>query len=89
MQALLQAMYEDGVIWISKKNINDYIDAGDEEALFDLFEQDKAQRFEASEFKEDFYNDLYNDLAILQKLNRKWENIKTDPKLNKFLTEFL
>ncbi|MBE6054289.1 MAG: helicase [Clostridium sartagoforme] len=80
-------MYEDGVIWISKKNINDYIDAGDEEALFDLFEQDKAQRFEASEFKEDFYNDLYNDLAILQKLNRKWENIKTDPKLNKFLTE--
>lgn len=80
-------MYEDGVIWISKKNISDYIDSGDEESLIDLFEQDKAQKFESNEFKEIFYNDLYNDLAILQKLNRKWENIKIDPKLNKFLTE--
>ena len=80
-------MYEDGVIWISKKNINDYIDSGDEEALFDLYEDDKAQRFEAKDFKEEFYTDLYNDMAILQKLDRKWSNIKVDPKLNKFLTE--
>lgn len=80
-------MYEDGVIWISKKNINDYIDVGDEEALFGLYEEDKAQRFESKDFKEEFYADLYNDMAILQKLNRKWSNIKIDPKLNKFLTE--
>lgn len=80
-------MYDDGTIWVSKKNINDLIDAGDEEALMDLYEVDKAQKFSADDFKEEFYDELYHDMAILQKLNKKWENIKSDPKLSKFLTE--
>lgn len=80
-------MYDEGTIWVSKKNINDLIDAGDEEALMDLYESDKAQKFSSSDFKEEFYDELYHDMAILQKLNKKWENIKSDPKLSKFLTE--
>lgn len=81
------AMYEDGVIWISKKNINDYIDAGDEESLLVLFEDDKAQKFKSNEFREEFYTDLYNDMEILQKLHRKWTKVHDDPKMKKFLTE--
>lgn len=80
-------MYDDGTIWVSKKNINDLIDAGDEEALMYLYEEDKAQKFSVDDFKEEFYDELYHDMAILQKLNKKWENIKSDPKLSKFLTE--
>jgi len=80
-------MYEDGIIWISKKNINDLIDAADDEALMDLYEEDKAQKFFATDFREEFYDDIYHDMAILQKLNKKWETVKSDPKLSKFLTE--
>lgn len=80
-------MYEEGTIWVSKKNINDLIDAGDEEALMDLYDDDKAQKFSSSDFIEEFYDELYHDMAILQKLNKKWAIIKSDPKLNKFLTE--
>ena len=79
-------MYEEGTIWISKKNINDLIDSGDEDALLDLYEGEKAQKFIASDFKEIFYDELYHDMAMLQKLSKKWEKIKSDPKLNKFLT---
>lgn len=80
-------MYEDGTIWISKKNINDLIDAADDEALMDLYEEDKAQKFFVTDFREEFYDDIYHDMAILQKLNKKWESVKSDPKLSKFLTE--
>lgn len=80
-------MYEEGTIWVSKKNISDLIDSGDEEALMDLYDADKAQKFEAADFREEFYDELYHDMAILQKLNKKWDSIKNNPKMNKFLTE--
>lgn len=80
-------MYEEGTIWVSKRNINDLIDTGDEEALMDLYEDEKAQKFLSSDFKEIFYDELYYDMDILLKLNRKWDNIERDPKINKFLTE--
>lgn len=80
-------MYEEGTIWVSKKNINELIDAADEETLIDLLEEDKAHKFSSLDFREEFYDDLFHDMSILQRLSIKWENIKTDPKLNKFLTE--
>lgn len=80
-------MYEEGTIWVSKRNINDLIDSDDEEALMDLYEDDKAQKFSSSDFRKEFYEDLYYDMAILQKIDKKWVNIKSDPKINKFLTE--
>lgn len=80
-------MYEEGTIWVSKKNINDLIDSGDEDALMDLYEQDKAQKFSSSDFREEFYEELYYDMAILQRIRKRWESIKSDPKMNKFLTE--
>jgi superfamily II DNA/RNA helicase len=41
--------------------------------------------YPASAFSEDFLNDLKYDIAALDNLIQKWEKVKTDPKLERFI----
>ena len=41
--------------------------------------------YPASAFSEDFLNDLKYDIAALDDLIQKWEKVKTDPKLERFI----
>lgn len=81
-------MYEEGTIWISKNpNIYDYIDSGDDEALLDLLEQEKAHKFNSKEFKDEFITDLISDYNILCDLQKQAAKIIQDPKIEKFQLE--
>lgn len=79
-------MVDEGTVWISKnQNLYDYLDSGDDEALLDLLEQEKAHKFSSSDFNDDFLSDLVNDYNILRDLQKRVAQIKNDPKLDKFL----
>ncbi len=81
-------MYDEGTVWISKnQNIYDYIDDGDDEALLDLLEQEKAHKFSSKDFKDDFITDLISDYKILCDLQERSAKITRDPKMEKFQTE--
>lgn len=82
------AMCDNEIIYISKKvNIYDLLDNGDIEKLMDLVNDDKVQKFNISEFNDDFIPSLNSDLDMLRELKRKWENVGYDPKLQTFKEE--
>lgn len=78
-------MYNDGTVWISKnQNIYDYIDNGDDEALMELLEQEKAHKFNSKDFKDDLLNDLIDDYQLLKDLLKQSAKLTNDPKFEKF-----
>ncbi|MCX7832008.1 MAG: helicase-related protein [Actinobacteria bacterium] len=79
--------YESGCVYVSK-NINkvfELIEEGNDEEIRRLIDEDKAKRFEAKEFEENFIDDLKHDLKILECIKSRWEKIERDPKLETFL----
>ncbi|MDP2207698.1 MAG: helicase-related protein [Bacteroidota bacterium] len=81
-------MYEKGTVYISKKvNVYDLLDNDNEEKLFELVQQDKVQKYEVSEFTDEFTGKLKNDLIFLQKIESLWLDVNQDPKLREFLDE--
>jgi superfamily II DNA/RNA helicase len=72
-----------GAVYISKKHIHklfDYLEAGDEDAVQRLIDEDKADRFSAKDFRAEFLRDLESDLKVLRKVHQLWEGIRRDPK---------
>ncbi len=79
-------MVDEGTVWISKnQNLYDYLDSGDDEALLDLLDQEKAHKFNSSDFKDEFLSDLVRDYETLRDIQKRMSQIKKDPKLDKFL----
>jgi HKD family nuclease len=73
-----------GNVYISKKYVNkifEFLENDDDEAIQKLIDEDKAQRFDASDFKDDFRKDLESDLQTLKEMDRLWKTIDRDPKL--------
>lgn len=78
------AELDGGNVYISKKYANkifEFLENDDDEAIQKLIDEDKAQRFDASDFKDDFRKDLENDLKTLKEMDTLWRTIDRDPKL--------
>lgn len=85
-QLFLQEL-DRGSVYVSKKHIGkifEMIDAGDEEGIQRLLEQDKAEKYAAGDFKPQLKQDLEHDLTILREIKSMWGQVTRDPKLLKF-----
>ncbi|WP_462355185.1 C-terminal helicase domain-containing protein, partial [Fusobacterium ulcerans] len=81
-------MYEDGVIYISKKyNVYDLLADENDDKLIRLIEEEEIEKFLIEEFKPSFKKDLIADLDILNNIYSEIEKIKVDPKLEAFIDE--
>ena len=82
--------FDKGYVYISKKHSNKIIELiaeGNAEAIQKLLDEDKADKYPATDFRDDFRIDLENDLKTLQKLSSMWDDIDRDPKLNEFIEQ--
>ena len=80
--------YKNGNVYVSKKYTNkifELIENGDYSAIQKLIDEDKAEKYKSSDFKDDFLNYLENDLKILKEIKNIWQKIERDPKLDLFL----
>ena len=60
--------YDQGNVWVSKKHTNkifELLEDDDEERIMRLIDEEKAQRYDASEFRAPLKQDLENDLELL------------------------
>jgi superfamily II DNA/RNA helicase len=76
--------YDNGYVFISKQYINkifELLESGDDEAIQKLIDEEKADKYEAKDFKEEFRNYLENDLKVLKNIKSMWDTIERDPKL--------
>lgn len=81
-------MYEDGVIYISKKyNVYDLLADENDEKLMRLVEEEEIDRFLIEEFQDSFKKDLESDLEVLSSIYLEIEKIEVDPKLDCFIKE--
>lgn len=76
--------FDRGNVYISKKYANkifEFLENDDDEAIQKLIDEDKAQRFDASDFKDNFKRDLESDCKVLEEIDELWKTIDRDPKL--------
>jgi len=79
--------YKKGCVYVSKKHINkifELLENDDDEAVRKLIDEEKAQRYYSNDFLPDFINNLENDLKTLNEIQDMWQNVKEDPKIDKF-----
>ncbi|NOT13788.1 MAG: helicase [Methylococcaceae bacterium] len=82
------SMYEDGTVYISKKvNVYDLLDNDDIEKLEQYVEEEKAQKYDARDFKDNFLDDLKHDLKLLRMIDGLWRDIEEDPKLEQLVKD--
>lgn len=82
--------FDKGNVYVSKKYINkifELLENDDDEAVQQLINEGKADRYDSKDFHKDFRNDLENDLNILKRIKSLWQNIKRDPKIEKLQKE--
>ncbi len=81
---------DSGFVYLSKNYTNkifEFLDNDDDEAVEQLIQESKAQKYVSEEFNDDFKKDLESDLNILKKIQTLWQQVDRDPKLLKFLNE--
>ena len=79
-------MFEAGAVYISKKvNVYDLLDNDDIEKLEAYVEEEKAQKYNAKDFREGFLSDLRHDLETLKQVRDLWQTIEGDPKLEQLV----
>jgi superfamily II DNA/RNA helicase len=61
------------------------LDADDEDAVQQLIEEKKAEKYSSKDFRPELIKDLKSDLKILQEIDNLWKGIDKDPKLDKFI----
>ncbi len=82
--------FDRGNVYVSKKHtskIFELLEIDDDEAVQRLIDEGKAERYSASDFRENFRSDLENDLGILKKIEQMWSSVTRDPKLLCFQEE--
>jgi superfamily II DNA or RNA helicase len=78
---------ERGNVYVSKKHIKkifDHLDNGNLEAIDDLVNSGKVEKFSIDDFQDCFMDKLKDDLAILKKIKEMWKKVKRDPKILAF-----
>jgi len=80
--------FNKGNVYVSKKYTNklfELLENDDDEVIQRLIDEDKARRYDASDFSAKFKEDLENDLAVLKEIANLWKEVNRDPKLTTFL----
>lgn len=80
--------FDKGAVYVSKKYSNkifELLENDDESRILKLIEEDKAQKYKASDFDKEFKRDLEYDLSLLIRIRDLWLTINRDPKLLKFI----
>ncbi|WP_218918540.1 helicase-related protein [Flectobacillus major] len=84
-------MFENGRIFIAPNlPINDYINSDKEDELLEIIlekqiEDPSIEICEPDDFEQDFLASLQHDTRILKELNRQWQAVEDDPKLEVFI----
>lgn len=81
---------ENGNVYVSKKHINkifELLESDNEEAVQQLIDEGKAEKYDSSDFRKELKDDLQHDYEILLEIDKLWKNVKRDPKLIKFMQE--
>lgn len=79
--------YDAGSVYLSKKHahkIFEYLERGDFGGIDRLVDEEKAERYDASEFSEEFREMLDQDQRILTEIHEMWQTVKRDPKVIAF-----
>jgi len=80
--------FDKGNVYVSKKHINkifELLENDDDAAIQRLIDEDKAQRYLAKDFENNYRKHLEKDLVILKDIAKMWRRINRDPKLAKFI----
>lgn len=80
--------FERGNVFLSKKHMNkifELLENDNDEAVQNLIDEGKAERFDSKDFKEEFISDLKSDVEVLNKIKSLWKLVKRDPKLDALL----
>lgn len=80
--------FEKGNVYTSKKHTNkifEYLENDNDEAVQQLIDSGKADKFKSSDFKPEFLETLKSDLVILENIQKSWAKVNRDPKLNALL----
>jgi superfamily II DNA or RNA helicase/HKD family nuclease len=80
------AMFDMGTVYISKDiDVYELLDNDDFDRLERLVEEDKAQKYAAEDFRENFTDDLQHDLETLRRVEAIWHTVNEDPKVEAFI----
>lgn len=88
-ELVLQA-FDDGAVYTSKKHsrkILEFLEEGDDDAIEQLIQAEKAERFDAEKFHPLFREHVEADLETLKLIRGDWAGIKRDPKWIEFKRE--
>lgn len=81
-------MFNKGTVFISKKvDVYDLLDEDNEEKIIRLIEQEKIEKYDATEFKPELIEDLNADLKLLKAIRDLWAVVDSDPKLETFIND--
>lgn len=79
------AMFDEGTVYISKDiDVYELLDNDDIDTLEYLVEAEKAQKYDARDFRNNFADDLQHDLDTLRQIQTLWRKVTEDPKLESF-----
>lgn len=81
---------DNGYVYVSKKytqKIFELLESDDDEAVQQLIDVGKAEKYESKDFEEKLRSDLKHDLQILMNIKEMWQKVDRDPKLLKFARE--
>lgn len=85
LSGLIDMFENNDIIIGSDMNIFDLLEDDDaDEKIETLLEKGKAKRFSSDDFKDDYLPKLKEELEIIKNLNKLWQSIKEDPKIEKF-----
>ena len=80
--------FEKGNVYVSKKHTNkifELLESDDDQAIQQLIDEKKANKYDSKEFTDGFIKDLQSDYAILKQVKTLWQKVDRDPKLLTFL----
>jgi superfamily II DNA/RNA helicase len=80
--------FEKGNVYVSKKYTNklfELLEYDNDEVVQQLIDEDKARRYDTTDFTPKFKEDLQNDLDVLREVAKLWQTIDRDPKLLAFI----
>jgi superfamily II DNA or RNA helicase/HKD family nuclease len=81
-------MFESGTVYISKDvDVYDLLDNDDFDTLERYVEEEKAQKYPAADFRNEFIDDLHYDLQTLKQIGKLWQTVDQDPKIEAFINQ--
>ncbi len=82
------AMLDEGTVYISKDiDVYELLANDDIETLERIVEAEKAQKYDAGDFRNDFADDLHHDLDTLRQIEALWRKVNDDPKIEALIRQ--